>query len=47
MTKKAIPISAVFQKTSERSRAYPAAAASKYPKRAQKYRCAPQKVSKL
>ncbi len=47
MTKKAIPVNAVFQKTSERSRAYPAAAASKYPKRAQKYRCAPQKVSKL
>ena len=47
MTNKAMPISAVFQKRSERSRAYPAAAASKYPKRAQKYRCAPQKVSKL
>ena len=47
MTKKAIPINAVFQKRSVRSKAYPAAAASKYPKRAQKYRCAPQKVTKL
>jgi hypothetical protein len=43
--KSTMPASAVFQKRTERSS--PAAAANRYPKRAQKYRYAPNRVSKL